>query len=364
MATTEWEDDILRGFPAYAKYDEFNRKQVRHGENNICKEQGIEDGEAKAFCERAVTILRELHNNHDSQSRKDDCVYFQHWFSDQVRRKFSNNDKYFSNYELSNNLFDVINNVNYEEKDHPDRRCYASRNAGSVKVEKDLHDYFRNFNHINCKDGDREKCRMYYNYVNYINDIYKQRKENNLCCYLVDETVERECTHYFNCKDKYNPKHLLESLKNQIEIIERGNTHGNFRSEELNQRIASEVQNYQSSYGSHEVTSFAPQDFNILNERLLRTRKIHNGLILGVMIGVFLGLLFYIKTHSAKLWRKKRRAENINSYMSDVSSNYSSATSETGSEYTPSEYTPSEYTPSDSGASSMYLSYQSSRSRL
>ncbi|CAI7722538.1 PIR protein [Plasmodium vivax] len=359
MATTEW-DQEFKYFPAYQKYDEFNRVTATHDANDICEKQWIQDGEAKDFCKRAVTILKKLHSSsYNNQNRKDECVYFQHWFSDQVRRKFSNNDKYFSNYELSNNLFDVINNVNYEEKDHPDRRCYASRNAGSVKVEKDLHDYFRNFNHINCKDGDREKCRMYYNYVNYINDIYKQRKENNLCCYLVDETVERECTHYFNCKDKYNPKHLLESLKNQIEIIERGNTYGSYQNEELSQYIAKEETKYQNPYSSVEVTSFAPQDFNILNERLLRTRKIHNGLILGVMIGVFLGLLFYIKSHSAKLWRKKRRAENINSYMSDVSSNYSSATSETGSEYTPSEYTPS-----DSGASSMYLSYQSSRSRL
>ncbi|KMZ87223.1 hypothetical protein PVBG_04008 [Plasmodium vivax Brazil I] len=281
--------------PAYQKYNEFNNKLVMYEANDICEKQGIQDGEAKDFCKRAVTILRDLHSNRYNPNRKDDCVYFQHWFSDQVRRKFSNNDKYFSNYELSNNLFDVINNVNYEEKDHPERRCYASRNAGSVKVEKDLHDYFRNFNSINCVNKDKATCQRYYDYVKYINDIYKQRKENNLCCYLVDESVETECTHYFNCKEQYNPKHLLESLKKQIDIMERVDTHGNFRSEELNQRIASEVQNYQSSYGSHEVTSFAPQDFNILNERLLRTRKIHNGLILGVMIGVFLGLLFYIK---------------------------------------------------------------------
>ncbi|CAI7722537.1 PIR protein [Plasmodium vivax] len=349
----EWEK-LLRYFPAYRKYDEFNRVTATHDAKEICEKQGIQDENAKAFCERAVTILKELHNNDNDRNRIDKCVYFQHWFSDQVRKNFSNNDKYFSNYELSNNLFDVINNVNYDEKIYTERRCYASRNAGNVKAEKDLHDYFRNFNSINCKNVSKETCERYYNYVNYINDIYKQRKENNLCCYLVGDFVEPECRHYFDCKDQYNPKYLMDRLKREIKQVEDAENRGTTWSGESSRHFAVQEDNYMSSYDMPVFTNFTPQDFHTLNESLLRTRRLHNGFILAGMVGVFLGLLFYIKSHSAKLWKKKRRAENIDSYMSDVSSNYSSATSETGSEYTPS----------DSGDSSMYLSYQSSRSTL
>ncbi|GAB69653.1 hypothetical protein PCYB_004020, partial [Plasmodium cynomolgi strain B] len=174
MATIEW-DEKLHGFPAYAKYNEFNSKDVMHESNEFCEKKWIQDEKAKKFCRQAVSILRGIHENYNYRNRNDECVYFQHWFSDQVRRYYSNNDKYFSNYDLSNYLFDAINNFNYYNMTDKNYRCYASRNARSVKVEKDLHDYFRNFKNINCKNVSKEKCSMYYDYVKYINDIYKQR---------------------------------------------------------------------------------------------------------------------------------------------------------------------------------------------
>ncbi|KMZ91862.1 hypothetical protein PVMG_00735 [Plasmodium vivax Mauritania I] len=146
----------------------------------------------------------------------------------------------------------------------------------------------------------------------------------------------------------------MDRLKREIKQVEDAENRGTTWSGESSRHFAVQEDNYMSSYDMPVFTNFTPQDFHTLNESLLRTRRLHNGFILAGMVGVFLGLLFYIKSHSAKLWKKKRRAENIDSYMSDVDSNYSSATSETGSEYTPS----------DSGDSSMYLSYQSSRSTL
>ncbi|VUZ98011.1 PIR protein [Plasmodium vivax] len=352
MATTEW-DQTFSDLPAYKKYGEFNLYDI-NDRDGICEKFGVTEDKANKFCKRAVNILKDLNNIDDEDRRNDRCVYFQHWFSDQVRRYYSNNDKYFSNYELSNNLFDAINYFNYNKMRGEKYRCYASRNAESVKIEKDLHDYFRNVDFINCKGKDYAACEIVYNYVNYINDLYKKRQENNLCCYLANGDVEPECSHYFSCDKKYNPKNILAELEKQMNLIRTGQSNHIIVDERVNAYNTEDGYRSSSNYGLSVFKQFKPQDFYTLNESLLRSRRLHNGLILTGMIGVFLGLILYIRSHSAKLWKKKRRAENLRSYMSDVSSNYSSATSETGSEYTPS----------NSGESSMYLSYQSSQSSL
>ncbi|KMZ91864.1 hypothetical protein PVMG_00737 [Plasmodium vivax Mauritania I] len=287
-------DQTFSDLPAYKKYGEFNLYDI-NDRDGICEKFGVTEDKANKFCKRAVTILKKINDTHNDDKRNDECVYFQHWFSDQVRKNFSNNDKYFSNYELSNNLFDAINYFNYNYITDKKYRCYASRNAESVKAEKDLHDYFRNVDYINCKDKGYGACEIVYNYVNYINDLYKKRKENNLCCYLANGEVEPECSHYFSCDKSSNPEILLAELRRQMNLISSGQSNRITVNERVKAYNTEGGYPDSSSYGLSVFKQFKPQDFYTLNESLLRSRRLHNGLILTGMIGVFLGLILYIR---------------------------------------------------------------------
>ncbi|GAB69438.1 CYIR protein [Plasmodium cynomolgi strain B] len=351
MANIEW-DKELHDFPAYVKYNELNKVTGdTHNTKEFCDKYWILDEKAKNFCRQAITILRGITYTHGKNS--DECHYFKHWFSDQVRRYYSNNDKFFSNYDPSNYLFDAINKFNDKVRNE-NYRCYASRDAENVKVEKDLYDYFQNFDSINCDNISTERCQMYYKYVNYINGLYRDRYNRYLCCYLADGSVEPRCSHYFKCDKKYIPKKLLVQLERQM------NPTGSIHTEDITMDKSDDIYNNEYDYGywrNYDMpvyNRFLPHNFRIFTESLLRSRGFHSGLIITGMIGIFLGLFFYIRFHSENLWIKRRRAENIDSYMSDIDSKSSSATSESDSESTPSI----------SGDSTVYFSYQSSQSSL
>ncbi|GAW84577.1 hypothetical protein PGO_003785 [Plasmodium gonderi] len=293
-------DQILKDFPAHEKYENLNRKSVNNEGKYIkwCNYFKTADKEAINFCKRAVTNLSDIFNTQNEGNRNDSCVYFQHWFTDHIRKNFSNNDKFFSNYDPSNYLYDVMNTVNYENKRDFNYSCFISRDARSVKVEKDLHDYFRNFHKINCKGLDKDKCQMYHRYVQYIKPLYKDRKDRHLCCYLANGEVEDRCKHYFTCDKKYDPQNLLYMLERQMNSTDNGKIIGSaWNLFPNNQNYGMYDENW-NSYGSSVFASFKPNSYESINQSLFSSRKFHNGLIVFAMIGIFFGLLFYIKVNN------------------------------------------------------------------
>ncbi|GAW84515.1 variable surface protein [Plasmodium gonderi] len=235
---------ILKEFPAHKKYEDFNTKSVNNeGEYiKLCNHFPNSNENEVNFCKRAVTILSDIFKIGNERDRDDSCVYFQHWFTDNIREKFSNDNMYFRNYNPSNYHYYVMNNVNYENKTKFKYICLISRDEKNVKVEKDLHDYFRNFYYIKCNGVDEKKCRMYYNYVKYIIPLYKQSRDKHFCCFLANGEVEDRCKHYFICDKIYDPQNLLNVLEGQI----NGSAWNNYTNNQ-NYEVYDENRN---SYGS------------------------------------------------------------------------------------------------------------------
>ncbi|GAW84542.1 variable surface protein, partial [Plasmodium gonderi] len=264
----EWEQK-LKDFPAYKKYETFNRKTITNEENNPCNDLYFDNEEAEKFCKQAVEILKELPRITDDKARNEECAYFQHWFSDTVRRKFSNKDRFFSNYDLSNYLFDVINTFNYDKYNKTPNKCYASRNAEYVKIEKDLHDYFINFDSISCKGLSKKTCQMYYNYVQEILPHYKDRRDRHLCCYLANGEVETKCKNYFKCDKRYDPKKLLKNLEKEMEIIDRYGQVDKSSWDELVAKYDAEQQSkyqYWYSYDPYTYDYYSPSQYSSINQ--------------------------------------------------------------------------------------------------
>ncbi|GAW84593.1 variable surface protein [Plasmodium gonderi] len=215
----EWEDE-LQDLPGYSTYKEFNSIENTTNDNGICKRYNISDKEALKFCQKATSIVRHLPSIEDDAARKDRCYYFQHWFYDQIRRKFNNSGKNISSTTNASNLFKVLKEINSKEMKGKPCACYDTAEAYDVKEEKDLHDYFKNHANFDCKNKNKYKCQKYYYYITYINGLYEKYIDESgdySCCYA--GSVEDECRSYFNCDDTFNPKHLLPKLESELERL-------------------------------------------------------------------------------------------------------------------------------------------------
>ncbi|VUZ97238.1 PIR protein [Plasmodium vivax] len=96
-------------------------------------------------------------------------------------------------------------------------RCYNSGTPEEWKGEKDLHDYFKNYEDINCTNSNKSTCEKYVRYVTYIDKIFKNKEDT--CCYD-DELFLDVCEPYMKCEYETRPEDLLPKLKEQLKALE------------------------------------------------------------------------------------------------------------------------------------------------
>ncbi|SBS99368.1 PIR Superfamily Protein [Plasmodium ovale curtisi] len=148
-----------------------------------------------------------------NKERTDRCEYIIHWMFDKIRKilKMDTNSIYdtnvlseffkvgyniFHKFGVSDCLYNTIN-VNFEEQ----------------KEKKHLHDYFKDFDKINCYNATNStKCEKHCEYITHINGLYGKHFGN--CCYCFKSGgCMNMCPDYFRCEDTYNPHNLFETLK-------------------------------------------------------------------------------------------------------------------------------------------------------
>ncbi|SBT82980.1 PIR protein [Plasmodium ovale] len=205
----EWED-LLSDLPSYEKYKSFDET---NGIDDIvdCKSLENEEERINTFCKLMARNLRELAtigNNHNRQER---CYYLQHWIYYKIRKMFVTDSNYNQNMAVVNKIKDVAQKINYSLLNRIPCGVLFYNDITSWKEEKDLHDYFKSFEYINCNMSDKNKCQKYKEYVTYIKKLYETYKPDE-CCFYGES--DNECSHYFNCKEIYNPSDLLPKLIN------------------------------------------------------------------------------------------------------------------------------------------------------
>ncbi|SBT30949.1 PIR Superfamily Protein [Plasmodium ovale wallikeri] len=216
----EWEEKLPE-LPAYQKYSEFNNEKNITADKGVCNKLGDVDDDTMTFCKKTAIILRGLSTIQDRDLRSERCNYFQNWFYDQIRKKFTTNGNHFNKSDIVTKLFNIVNEVNSKDLGSAKCMCYFIGEAESWKEEKDLHDYFKNHSDIKCEDMDKDRCQMYQDYVAYISRIYEKQNDENGCCdYGI---LFQECEHYMKCEVELNPSVLLTKLKEQHEQLKRKN---------------------------------------------------------------------------------------------------------------------------------------------
>ncbi|KMZ87783.1 hypothetical protein PVBG_05035 [Plasmodium vivax Brazil I] len=153
------------------------------------------------------------------QKRTYDCYYFNHWLYDNIGKKYYKGNTKGEKVKVSEKLLDFVSSANLEYILIPSCNGNIYGNPEGWKEEKDLHDYFENYEEIKCNDSDKSKCEKYVNYVTYIKTLYEKNEER--CCYKEELDEEGFCEPYFKCEKKYSPQNLLTKLQKELQSLDK-----------------------------------------------------------------------------------------------------------------------------------------------
>ncbi|KAI4835987.1 PIR protein [Plasmodium brasilianum] len=206
----EW-DNLLKDSPAYKLYEDFR-------EGDASKTSSIECGDKSNIDKLNSMILANLRNVNDGKymkcsNCKDCCLNFTYWMYDEIRKLvLCKNNKI--------NVSDFIGKLSIEGSSFNNRanKCpcsyYYLGDLNEMNKEKDLHDYFENFDELERKCFNKSNKIMCDEYTKYISKIYEENYFD--CCYLYEYGIE-DCKHYFKCDDQYKPNKLLDIINDKFQ---------------------------------------------------------------------------------------------------------------------------------------------------
>ncbi|KMZ82383.1 hypothetical protein PVIIG_06099 [Plasmodium vivax India VII] len=209
--------EVLQNLPSYKEYDKFDKVDIKNENSNHCNNLGSKDEGDKTFCKQIVQNLNQLSVLKYDQKIKNSCYYFQHWFFDNIAKKYYNGSKKGTNYTVAEKLFNIVSTLTAAPSKIVPCKCYESGSPDDWKKEKYLHDYFENHQDIKCSNSGKDRCEKYIQYVTYINNLYQEKEYK--CCDGDELDEEGFCESYFKCENMYNPKNLLIKLQKELQSL-------------------------------------------------------------------------------------------------------------------------------------------------
>ncbi|CAI7717593.1 PIR protein [Plasmodium vivax] len=209
--------DVLQNLPSHKEYEKFDKVDIKNENSNHCNNLGSKDEGDKTFCKKTVQNLNQLSALKDDENLENSCYYFQHWFFDNIAKKYYDGDERGNNYPVAEKLYNIISKITPVSSKMEPCKCYESGYPDVWKEEKHLHDYFENHKDIKCSNSDKSKCEKYIQYVTYINTLFQERVDK--CCDGEDLDEYGFCEPYFKCENKYSPQDLLTQLKKELQEL-------------------------------------------------------------------------------------------------------------------------------------------------
>ncbi|KNA00965.1 variable surface protein Vir12 [Plasmodium vivax North Korean] len=212
-------ENVLNELTAHEKYKKLDNKNI---DELICSSYcedfiSVDDKHEKfnLLCAKMATNLKELSTVlADVTSHDDRCTYFIFWAYEKIMSILNENSSSHNNYYAINLLNQVVNTINKELPSGEKCSYNFDGTLSDWKKEKDLHDYFKNFDTIDANvDKNPNNCNKYLGYLKHIRDLYM--KDLKSCCayYTNSDPVYLEmCPKYFKCDKKYFPNSLISKL--------------------------------------------------------------------------------------------------------------------------------------------------------
>ncbi|SCA83537.1 Plasmodium vivax Vir protein, putative [Plasmodium vivax] len=211
--------EVLQNLPLYEEYEKFDKVDIKNENSSHCNDLGNADEEDKTLCKKVVQNLSQLSALEDDKKIKNSCYYFQHWFFDNIEKKYYNGSKKGTNYAVAEKLFNIVSEFTPIFTKMTPCNCNESGSPDVWKKEKYLHAYFENHQYIKCSNSGKDRCEKYVNYVTYIKTLYEDKEED--CCYGEELDPFGVCEHYFKCENRYSPENLLTELKKELQLLEK-----------------------------------------------------------------------------------------------------------------------------------------------
>ncbi|KMZ92836.1 hypothetical protein PVMG_01422 [Plasmodium vivax Mauritania I] len=212
------DENTLLKLTAQDQYKKLDNESV---DDNICAKycemlNPLEENKAvNLLLAKHATNLEKLSNILADTSSDDRCSYLLYWTYDKMLSIFDKSTDISQYHYIINKLNDTMIKIN--EKLTSDESCpyLIGRNINEWEKEKDMHDYFKNYQKISeCITEEDGKCNKYFDYLNYINDLYMNYI--NVCCTCYTNPTSDctdMCPKYFKCKKEYYPPDLITKLK-------------------------------------------------------------------------------------------------------------------------------------------------------
>ncbi|SBT55852.1 PIR Superfamily Protein [Plasmodium ovale wallikeri] len=216
-------EDILKDFSEYGKYKKLDEQPI---DKTVCtkycekcitldeKYPGI-----KAFCAKMASNLKNLYSIQNmGGTHLNRCSHLTYWSYDKIMNTLNSSVHNTVDESISSELYNIMLQINSLLPAH--EKCIYSfhGNFPKWKEEKDLHDYFENYDSLINVSSYNDTKGKHCNYVNYIYGLYKRHITDCCKCYNdPNVSCDNECPNYFKCDKKYVPNNLLTKFQCQGE---------------------------------------------------------------------------------------------------------------------------------------------------
>ncbi|KMZ95090.1 hypothetical protein PVMG_05962 [Plasmodium vivax Mauritania I] len=172
----------------------------------------MNDDKMKDICKRIARNLEKLSGILRKDANDVRCSYFNHWMYNEIWKLVRTEYNYKIDEDAILKLADIGYGINSAlSRPYCSYEYYDNRDFSKWKEMKNLHDYFKNFDHIKKNiETDGDKYKNYSKYIKYISKIYDNFEYE--CC---DPRLDKDeiAPIYFKCADDYRPEKLLSLLE-------------------------------------------------------------------------------------------------------------------------------------------------------
>ncbi|KMZ76618.1 hypothetical protein PVIIG_05462 [Plasmodium vivax India VII] len=85
--------EVLQNLPSYKEYEKLDKVDITNEKSTHCNNLGSKDEGDKTLCKKIVQNLNQLSALKDDENLENSCYYFQHWFFDNIAKKYYDGDE-------------------------------------------------------------------------------------------------------------------------------------------------------------------------------------------------------------------------------------------------------------------------------
>ncbi|SBS90677.1 PIR Superfamily Protein [Plasmodium ovale curtisi] len=336
-------EDIFKDFSEYGKYKKLNERPVdKIMCTNYCEKCISLDNKypgIKGFCAKMASNLKNLYSIQNMEGTHfNRCSYLTYWSYDLIMNTLNSSVNNTLDESISSELNNIMFQINSILSDNEKCLYTFHGNFDDWREEKDLHDYFENYDSLFNVNLYNDTKGKHCNYVNYIYGLYKRHITDCCKCYNDPQiSCDNECPNYFKCDEKYFPNNLLSHFKcnDKISDKEKNIVFGNATIDRIVLWITKVT--HEKTKLSRTSNTDAPSTSETISETT-NNESLYDPFFGGMLICfVFLGILllffiFYRFTPIGSWFNKNGKKEiimhnfheeNMNQFL-DYDSNYDS----------------------------------------